>query len=75
MKKVKTDPKGKVLVKHTTTYDRFGRPKITSARAVVQKVQHRYMNGRVSTVTGDVWVVKKSDDKRAEFETVAVIEA
>lgn len=42
-----------------------------SARAVIQRVVHKYIDGRVSTNTGDVWDVIPNKDKReAQFVTV-----
>ena len=66
--------KGLVLVKHIVTYDKRGNSKITLGRPIVQKIEHFYMDGTIGTTTGDVWDVVKTNDKRAEYETVMAID-
>lgn len=60
-----------VKVVYTTQHDKQGNAKLISARPIVQKVKHHYLDGRVCTSTGDVWhVIKNDNPKEATYLTV-----
>lgn len=60
-----------VKVVHQTVYDRNGRANLTSAKPIIQKIKHAYIDGRISTITGDVWrVVENPNKKESDYITV-----
>lgn len=59
----------KVLVKHAA---RDGRTR--QAKGVIQDVKHRYLGGKISTNSGDLWDVKVVDHKDYKYVTVAKVD-
>lgn len=52
-----------ITIKHTTAYDKAGKPYITGARRFIQStVKHVYHDGKVQTSSGDVWSCRRGDD-------------
>jgi hypothetical protein len=61
-----------VKVIHSVVYDAKMNPKVERAgRAIIQRVQHHYIGGKISTITGDVWdVVPNQNKKESDYITV-----
>lgn len=60
--------KGEMLkVLHKSAPTKNGGVKITSGKPIEQKIKHGYADGRVRTITGDVWEVRRIGGK---LETV-----
>lgn len=62
-----------VLVKHRTIYSKSGEAGLTLSKGVVQGIRHFYLGGKVRTVSGDVWDVKKVEHKDYDYITVAPV--
>ena len=59
----------KVLVRHSS---RDGRTK--QAKPKIQDIRHFYLNGKISTTSGDVWDVKRVEHVDYSFVTVAPVD-
>lgn len=60
-----------VKVTFKTEYDKKENPKIVNAKPIIQKVQHHYIGGRISTVSGDVWDVERNpNQKESTYVTI-----
>lgn len=53
-----------VKVSLTTQHQKDGRPKLVSARTIIQDVKYRYMDGRIATSSGDCWSIVPNPNKK-----------
>lgn len=59
-----------VLVRYVSKTKPNGDVSLTLGRSVVQRIRHIYDDGRVCTMSGDVWNVEPLGSDKADFIAV-----